>query len=499
MKKYAIIGLLVFSTILSSCDVNLHSFSAYKNYIEVKDDYQYVKGNNYYKPSSYSISFSDVYRSFPHDADRQVNFPSFGEQNLLVVPIQLKDYSCSTLKLGCNDTITQIQNVFFGKEKNNEWESVASFYNKSSFGKLILKGEVTSWYQSEVSSIDILNDSNGKTLANLLINATNWAKGQIEDIAKYDKDKDGFIDGVSFVYSAPSKVNTKLWAFRSSLNTKKDLDNPSLKSFIWISQDFLSLRKFYSKPQARTFIHEIGHLFGLDDYYPVDSNQIYFPLGKLDMMDLGIGDHNAFSKMLLDWTRPYVVEGDTNISIKPSYENGDCILVKSNWNGSVMDEYILIEYYYPKGLNKHDSEAKFISNGDKFSLMDKPGIKIYHVDARYAYYKTFANDDTFIGYESQETQEILKYYDENNQLYYRKIAHTNTLETTKNGNMLISIIEPNGGHSIKSGGTMNNNLLFKTNDVLSNFTFNDGSKMGYEVRIEDINEKEALISFSKII
>ena len=63
--------------------------------------------------------------------------PSVGKSKILVIPIQTSDdkFTQKELKL--------IQDGFFGTEGETGWESVASYYEKSSYGKLSISGEVT--------------------------------------------------------------------------------------------------------------------------------------------------------------------------------------------------------------------------------------------------------------------------------------------------------------------------------------------------------------------
>ena len=134
---------------------------------------------------------------------------------------------------------------------------------------------------------------------------------------------------------------------------------------------------------AHTLIHETGHLLGLEDYYDYDGKM--GTAGGLDMMDNNIGDHTAYSKYSLGWTNPYVVTGDSEITIKPFESSGDMILIKDDWNHSAMDEYLLIEFYTPTGLNAKDAEAKYA--GIYPIMFQKPGIKVYHIDSRLGYFE----------------------------------------------------------------------------------------------------------------
>ena len=102
------------------------------------------------------------------------------------------------------------------------------------------------------------------------------------------------------------------------------------------------------------------------------------------MMDCSLGDHNAFSKMLLGWNRPYVPTGSSKIHLRPSQGNGDCVLLPlGEYNGTPFDEYLLLEFYTPTYLNYADSALR---SDPSMSLMKVPGIKAYHVDGRLGVY-----------------------------------------------------------------------------------------------------------------
>jgi len=58
---------------------------------------------------------------------------------------------------------------------------------------------------------------------------------------------------------------------------------------------------------AHMLVHETGHMLGLEDYYSYSG--LENPCGGVDMMDLNVGDHDAYSKMVLGWVNPYVVDG----------------------------------------------------------------------------------------------------------------------------------------------------------------------------------------------
>ena len=493
MKKH-FSSLICVSVLLMGC-ADAHRFIEFRKYTYDRDTYEFIQGEGYYKPSKYSIDFTEVYQDYPYSSDKQINTPSTGNRKLLVIPIEFKDKACSTLLYGCEGTRAQIQNAFFGADSKNTFKSVTSYFNQSSFGKLHLKGKVSDWYKSQYTIEDMKTQSN--SVDTIVKEACDWYKRNNQDFKSFDTDKDGFLDGVVFIYGANFERDTPLWAYKASTKLNSNKEDPRLKSYVWASYNFMSTNTF--SVDAHTYIHEVGHLFGLQDYYSDDRKQVFQPIGGMDMMDYNIGDHNTYSKMLLNWTRPYVVTDNAKITINASYKNGDCILIPAGtWNGSAMDEYLLIELYSPYGLNKYDSKVTYTNGIQEFSLMNKPGIKVMHVDARIAYYMTISTKSGFIGYLGDEgLEETLAYYREIGQPYFRQIDHFNDLSKSNNELPLLELIDRHGPDYLKSGAIANNDSLFKVGGKISDFDFNNGEKLGFEIEIISLSSQKAELSFTK--
>lgn len=392
----------VFAFALFSCSSNSNEFVV-KAQIE-------ISGSNHTENKIYSpneITLSRTYHSL--NEDRYYNtqvLPSTGDVNVLVIPVTIPGYekiytsSDKTTEISQDKVKEDLSKAFFGKTEDTGFESVSSFYEKSSYGKLKLSGEVTNFF-------DVVNDGGlsystaaaitlSETL-NIVEKAVNWAKNVEKiDLTKYDNDKDGFIDGVWLIYSAPDYTNGgpqtddyNYWAYTYWGNQDKtgNVKDPIYNLFGWASYDFMYENYGFGKVDSHTFIHEMGHFLGLSDYYSDDSK--YNPLGKVDMMDANIIDHNSYSKMTLGWTKPYVALGNGTLDLASMQNENACIVIPGDsytFDGKNFDpfgEYILVELYTNEGLNEKDSKNKLSS--DRPLAMNDKGVRIYHTDNRLYY------------------------------------------------------------------------------------------------------------------
>jgi M6 family metalloprotease-like protein len=325
-----------------------------------------------------------------------LSFPTTGEVHGLVIPIEFTDYPFSQSAYG-SDYLSAINRAFNGNGKTDTgyWESVASYYSKSSLGKLNFSFDIAPVYASGKATSDLLA-SYGEYSGSLFMGSSalnDYVKNHGSDSTqKFDGDKDGYIDGVWFVYSAPDYASgaynaypssmSLFWAFcTDSLGYEANLASPALHSFGWSSIDFLSKQTSAPKVDAHTFIHETGHLLSLPDYYSYDRTGASSsgPLGGLAMMDLNIGDQDSFSKIALGWADPYVVTDSCTITIKPNESSGDAILLADRWNGTAFDEYLLLDLQTPTGVNQSDSLASYNFRPTYYSV---PGVRMLHVDSR---------------------------------------------------------------------------------------------------------------------
>ncbi|MCQ3034621.1 MAG: hypothetical protein MJ248_00095 [Bacilli bacterium] len=409
--------------------------------------------------------------------------PSTGDVNILAIPMLLPGYEKIDVNHdGVDDKnkiVEDLGKAFFADE-NDVFESVSSFYKKSSFNKLNIKGKVTKWFDVAVhtkykNAAEIDVDQTYDVVAS----AVKWCSDELYiDLTKYDNDKDGYIDGIWCIYSAPNYANggprtdyQNYWAYTAWGNQSgtPNLDKPVHNLFGWASYDFMYEGYGVDKVDAHTFIHETGHFLGLNDYYSDDFT--YNPIGKLDMMDMNVIDHNAYTKMLLGWSKPYIVKGNASIDIKSMKEEDSFVVVLSdnqtisNNEFDPFDEYMLLEDFTTNGLNYHDIyESPY---GESFNVKEE-GVKVYHIDNRKYVLDVSKEDLNLEEYDGQviNTRNRLVTPITNNRNfdtynYYFNFDLTNNLYDE------IRLIEQTNVNTFSYGGKLIDASLFREGDEFS--------------------------------
>jgi len=444
---------------------------------------------------SQGITNNNLTLSNTTDYKLQNNLNSLGEAKLLVVPCVFKGERSFS-----NDNLETIKKAFFGEnlEKNGSYYSLKDYYQRTSLGKLALTGEVTD-VMNIPYTIETLK-SEGSYLpgvaASYLYDSPSFTS---EFLKEYDTDNDGFLDSVAFVYSSPTSERTGFfWAWVANVETRANLSRPLTSRHMWIGIDFFADEDYLI--DTHSIIHETGHLFGLRDYYPSDN--YYLALGGHSMMDYNISDHDPYSKMLLGWANPTYYDfnnyNKATVTLSPFEKDNSFLLYKPNWNHSVMDEYLLIEYYTPTNLNLLDSKTQYSNRPLGFS---KPGIKIYHVDSRVA--KCVINEDSLSF--KEYVSSIPEIYDTDT--YYLIGASNNnedsyTDASRKGRYKQIALIENKTYNTLQSGSAADDDSLFYEGDVFDSTTsayllngkFNDGTSVALKISVDAINENGATLT-----
>ena len=424
----------------------------------------------------------DISYSLIQDMEEYVGIPSIGNSKILVFAVDFSDYTSDQAGL----SISEIETAFNGDSDDISYESLKSYYLKSSYGKLNISADVfgfyraeqpASYYENEYEKFwatdpitgEFLYDEDEVTYADSdLIYEVLLFYDDVIDYSEYDANNDGFIDGVYIIYSYPVSYggdSDLWWAYQDLYMYEGDVfDGVEPAKFVWAGSDFFN-STIGEDIDARTVIHETGHMLGLEDYYDYDTSDNYNSggLGGIDMMDGTYGDHGPFSKLLLGWITPIIVEESESIDLEPFVNSGDVILLINDWKGSIFDEYILISFYTPTELNQKD----------KYSLFTIPGVIMYHISAgidngyneSYAYYSIFDNNNT------------------------------------DSPHKLIDIIEADMNDAIDDYSYAENTDLFLPDDILCgnvypNYMWYNHTNLGFDVQVSFISNNLATINIT---
>ena len=466
--------------------------------------------------------------------------PSKGSAKLLVVPVWFSD-SNNYIKVEKRDGVrSDIEKAYFGTNSETGWRSVKTYYEEESHGALSITGTVTDWYVTTDSSSKYATESSGGDATTTLVNkVADWYFSNHQSVSRkdYDCDGDGYLDGVMLIYARPDFHNANqnensygnFWAycFWVQDTSMKNVNNPGANAYFWASYDFMyGSNVVYSKTgassihggdtnhcsiDAHTYIHEMGHMFGLSDYYDY-SNYSYSPAGGFSMQDFNVGGHDPFSSFALGWGKAYIPTQTINIKVKPFATTGEMIVLSPSWNAfnSPFDEYLIIEYYTPTGLNKFDTDYKYLHSPQGSA---QSGIRLWHVDARLLYKsgssywsswsasKTTTNPSTTSGNVTMMMSNT--YYDGTSYAsgYISPLgssyANYNQLQLIRNDKTI--------SHSTTTG--FRSSDLFKKGDSFSlsdyNSQFvksgklNNGKTLGFTFSVTDISSEYATIAVTK--
>lgn len=332
--------------------------------------------------------------------------------NLLVIPVWFSNSDEFVDENKKDLMVSDIRTAFFGSSEETGWHSVSSFYEEESRGDLHLSGTVSDTWYNHNATADMVSQYNPDNYSdarqrNLVKSAVNdyFTKHPSDSRANYDFDHDGYLDGVMLIYAAPNYDTYKhytgdnLWAYCFYALENKNVSNPAVNGFFWASYDFIygsSLQAIertgssyshgntsHCNLDAHTYIHEMGHMFGLEDYYDYSSYEYRKnPAAGFSMQDNNVGGHDPFSIMAAGWADPYIPTTTCDITINDFQSSHDLVLLTPEFNAyySPFDEYLLLELYTPTELNELDTRYQYSPNYAQGP--NAIGVRLWHVDAR---------------------------------------------------------------------------------------------------------------------
>lgn len=426
--------------------------------------------------------------------------PSTGAYSLLVIPVQFSDKPIS------DEQMDRLGKAFNGTSADTGWESVNSYYKKSSYGKLDMTFDVQKpfvtdknykYYEDYSGKITVDGETITKTGDILLLELALAYYAQSLDLTKYDTDNDGIIDAVYLIYSAPvtydseANADSIYWAYVTTYPTEtQKYDGLEVGYYLFAGFDFMDEHTGNSndtylgqegytpykglKIMSETYIHETGHLLGLDDYYDYeDAKGSGEGLGGADMMDYNVGDHNAYSKLILGWVDPTVITTTQTITIKAFESSGQFLMVLLDYDGTYFSEYLLIDLYANTELNSLGAiqQNSLLYYDSTTKVGAEYGVRIYHVSSSI---KTPYNDD-----------------------YGSFTDNNNSVSDTA----LIKLVEADGEKKFASTeGYAESTDLWMAGDSLlgafPNYARNDNKKVNFDIRINSVSKTSATITIT---
>jgi M6 family metalloprotease-like protein len=285
--------------------------------------------------------------------------PTSGTVKVLVVLIAFSDYPYSNSQASIDDK------MFGDGDGGFPRESLHNYYWRASYNDLDIQGTTLPWYTTAYPRSSVTQTTTGRQ--DLIKEVLNAADAAGHDFAQYDNDGDGAVDYFLVLWTGPAGAWASFWwGYMTSFgDATYTLDGKRLDSYSW---------QWEANPYPGTFsprvtIHETGHALGLPDYYDYDDT--VGPdggVGGLDMMDANWGDHNCFSKFLLDWIDPVVYGSGTRTeTLDASGSARDAVVFMTAAPSDQFGEFFMVQ-------NRHrvENDTPFPSNG----------LLVWHVDSR---------------------------------------------------------------------------------------------------------------------
>ncbi len=296
--------------------------------------------------------------------------PSVGNVKSLVVMVEFAD-----VKFSDSMTPEYIEDIMFGSQNESAerypQESVNAWYQRASFGKLSIHGEVKEIMVSQTKEYYTDDETSGETKETLFEEEIGTIVKELNiDWSEYDSNNDKYIDSLCFIVAGESGEWASQWWSKVEFGSVEVDDVYKVGHYAMCMGDRMV--------KAGTAIHEFGHCLGLPDLYNTERvGSVQGGCEANDMMSNNTGDFNALFKMMLGWIdadQIQVIEYGSdlqNVTLESYNQTGDCaIIFLDDGSETIFSEYYLIEY-------QDLTENTF---GWRWKI-EKPFLQIYHVNA----------------------------------------------------------------------------------------------------------------------
>lgn len=434
-----------------------------------------------------------------------------GDLHVMVLPILFSDQSWNEadedeLKKLLGKVIDEA-GVVTEYEAFSGQETLSSYFEKSSYGKLHIDYFVAKPYEFKTSWGENFTFEEGRERSldeGIICEFANWINEQYDDLSGFDRDGNGLFDAVIVVN--PGDMTGYTEYNRTGMGYAVEYRNsygPELaRTDGELGINYLACCTLGALHEGgirgvndyniSTFVHEFSHEMGLIDYYDVNGKGIS-AIGSFDMQDHNTGDWNAYSKYAVGWIEPKVVlpsqldaDGSVEITINAYATSGDCIVIPTKQSEAEgianipFSEYILVDLFTSEGLYSKDAAI--------YKLDGVSGVRMYHVDARCEerVLKSIKGEEYTVG-----THHFTNAYNAANKYALSLIqasGKTNLLDINSH------IMDVAKDDFFKAGSSFS---VKKFGTYFDNGKMNDGSDFPYTVTVKSISNGQAVIQISK--
>ena len=237
--------------------------------------------------------------------------------------------------------------------------SMRDFYREASYGRLDLDGEVFGWLRMPQSYAAYVDGRSGggaypKNAQKLAEDALGLARGLV-DLARFDADGDGYLDGLFIVHAGggaeieadPAARGGKIWSHQWALSAPVPVAGATAYAYCATPED----------GKMGVFAHEFGHMLGLPDLYDTSGRSV--GVGRWCLMGSGSWNDGgrspsqlcAWAKARLGWITPQLVGGPRVLRIPSSLR--DAQATYRLWGGGLQgSEYYLVEARGREGFDR---------------------------------------------------------------------------------------------------------------------------------------------------
>lgn len=317
-------------------------------------------------------------------AKMNATLPSTGDVRIPVFVVSFPDCQFPD---SIADPAKEIERIMFGDADASSpyypLESVTAFYDRASYGRMHIEGDVYRYDAEDALSVFSGNPS-------YLFDIILWAFQEQLDFSQYDRDGDGAIDGMIAVLPEDSLNidadgdNVKDWWPSTNRSAGAyTVDGVHVGKYCVGGQKLSDIADFNS-----SWVHELGHTMGLPDYYKyrideVDLSRTQYGLNGnagWEMMDDAWGDFSSFSKLMLGWMAENEVQtytgGTQTFRLDCAQQHPSCILIPRNPEDGLLGEFFLVEYILPES-----NYSPFTIFGKKQTLFKNGGVRVLHCDS----------------------------------------------------------------------------------------------------------------------